>query len=43
MSVRAILGVVASAASLRLEMGGVVGWMEKAEMSGVIWGEWGGS
>ncbi len=33
---------VAKAASLRLKMGGVVGLMEKAEMSGVIWGGWGG-
>ncbi len=33
---------VAKAASLRLEMGGVVGLMEKAEMSGMIWGGWGG-
>ncbi len=33
---------VAKAASLRLEMGAVVGLMERAEMSGVIWGEWGG-
>ncbi len=34
---------VTKAASLKLEMGGVVGLMEKAEMSGVIWGVgWGG-
>ncbi len=33
---------LAKAASLRLEMGGVVGLMEKAEMSRVIWGECGG-
>ena len=30
---------VAKAASLRLKIGGVVGLMEKAEMSGVIVGE----
>ena len=38
---------VAKAASLRLEIGGVVGLMEKAEIRGVIVGEsgggWGGS
>ena len=33
---------VAKAASLRLKIGGVVGLMEKAEMSGVIVGESGG-
>ena len=33
---------VAKAASLRLEMGGVVGLMEKVEMSGVSWGGCGG-
>ena len=38
---------MAKAASFRLKIGGVVGLMEKAEMSGVIVGEsgggWGGS
>ena len=33
---------VVNVASLRLEMGRVVRLMEKAEMSGVIWDEWGG-
>jgi predicted nucleic acid-binding protein len=33
---------VAKAASLRLKIGGVVGLMEKAEMSGMIVGESGG-
>ena len=33
---------VAKAASLRLKIGGVVGLMEKAEISGVIVGESGG-
>ncbi len=33
---------VAKATSLRLEIGGVVGLMEKAEINGTRWGGWGG-